>query len=107
MAHSLSEQRLIENEATQRTENEKARRTLVNIITSDDVINFICECSDDACGERIALTNHQFLDLHRNSREFVIKPGHQTVAIEKVVAETPEYFIVRKHTDPGTYKKRP
>lgn len=100
MQDDLSEKRLILNEATQRADNDKARRNLLNILESSDVINFICECSNESCDERIALTNRQFIDLHQSPKEFVIKPDHETVAIENVVVKTPDYFIVRKHIDP-------
>ena len=100
MTKNVSEKRLILNEATQRADNDKARRTLLQILDSDDVINFICECSNDTCKEHIALTNRQFIELHKSPREFVVKPEHETVAIETVVAKTDGYYIVRKHIDP-------
>ena len=100
MSDTTSERRLILNEATQRLENDKARRTLLNILESDDLINFICECSAEDCKEHIALTNRMFIELHKSSKEFVVKPDHETVAIETVVKKTDDYFIVRKHIDP-------
>lgn len=100
MSTDLSDERLILNEATQRLENDRARRTLINILESDDVISFICECSDETCKEHIALTNRQFIDLHESAKEFVVKPAHETVAIETVIAKTKDYYIVRKKIDP-------
>lgn len=100
MSLDLSDERLILNEATQRLENDRARRTLINILESADLIDFICECSDDTCEERIALTNRQFIELHKSAKEFVVKPNHETVAIETVIAKTDDYYIVRKKIDP-------
>lgn len=99
MERTLSEQRLIKNELIQRDENEKANQKLHHILNSEDKILFICECSRLKCTDRIGLTNRQFYELHRNRKQFVIMPRHETVDVERVVEKTDDYYIVEKFLD--------
>lgn len=102
-------QRQVENEAVFREANERVQHELkeltqtavdhghADILEKGDLdLHFMCECSNEECKERIMLSYNTYTSLHRNRRHFLIKPGHDTPAIEKIVAKTPEYSIVEK-----------
>lgn len=95
-----SQRRLVQNEAIQRLENSHVKRTLESVLDGTDKILFVCECSDLNCRDRIGLTSKEFDEFHVKSKRFVVKPHHEIVAIEKIVAETDDYYIVEKHVDP-------
>lgn len=97
---SLADRKLIQNEAIQRLENSHVKRSLEPILGSDTEISFRCECSDLDCHAHIKLTTTQFDEYHYKGRRFVIKPNHEIVASEKIVAITTEYLIVEKYQDP-------
>jgi hypothetical protein len=59
--------------------------------------NFLCECSDTACVETVELRISVYQEVRANPIRFVIKPGHEIEAIERVVAEDGGYAVVEKH----------
>ena len=97
---SPAERKLIQNEATQRFENSRVKRTLQPLIGDDTKIAFICECSDLECRARIDLTTAEFDNLHSQRKRFVVKPDHEIVAIEKIIDRNDNYFIVEKFDAP-------
>ena len=96
---SISHERLVKNELILRDENEKANKKLHSILDSQDKILFVCECSRLRCRDRIGLTNRQFYEMHRNRQRFIIMPGHETAAVEKIVKKTDDFYIVEKYAD--------
>lgn len=59
-------------------------------------LHFYCECSDENCQRRLQLTLDRYTAIHANRRRFVIIPGHETKAIERVVSEHDGYVVVEK-----------
>lgn len=60
--------------------------------------DWICECSDDTCSERIMLTPEEYEALRGNPRRFAVAPGEDHVfpEIEAVVEENERYWVVEK-----------
>lgn len=103
---------MAENEVYFRQQNESVQEgfksliKLANEIGQEDLIqetdtplHFYCECSDENCRERIVIKPSEYTKIHANRNQFVIVPNHEVTNIEKVVAETPEYFVVQKFLD--------
>lgn len=113
MKRSVTEQRQIENEAVFRSANEQATTSIkeVNqmakeeghhslINNADMNIHFYCECSDENCRERIILPISKYEALHKDRKQFILKPGHHAKTIEKIVSKKPRYNVVKKFKIP-------
>jgi hypothetical protein len=111
MIDKSSLRRLVENEAVFRQHNEKAQHSLMALDmlaaqegdvapdTGELVLHFYCECSDENCRQRVAVKVDEYANIHRNRQCFVVVPGHEVNAIEKVVTRTPAYMVVEKFAD--------
>ena len=113
----LSERRQIENEMIFRRANEKVGDDLDEldaglieegypelIRTTDIVLHFECECSDEACDARIPMKLSVYETIHKNRDAFIIKLKHQVEAIEKVIRTGDDYSVVEKNNstpEPG------
>jgi hypothetical protein len=64
-------------------------------------VDFVCECADDVCMERITITLDQYEDLRRFPTHFVVKPGHVYREVERVVEEINGYVVVEKFGEAG------
>jgi hypothetical protein len=67
-------------------------------------IDYICECADEDCAESIQLTAAQYRRLREQPRCFIVAPDgkHVRPEIERVVAESPRYWVVEKTDRAGT-----
>jgi hypothetical protein len=66
-----------------------------------DRVDFVCECADDQCMERITVTLAEYEDLRRFPTHFFVKPGHVFREFERVVQETGGYTVVEKFGEAG------
>ena len=57
---------------------------------------YLCECSDPGCTDRIRLTRAEYERVRSNARWFAIVPGHDFVEVENVVENHGAYAIVEK-----------
>lgn len=102
-----------ENEAVFREMNEKPQRAFMKLREqaekSDqiglvdyvpDEMYFICECSDASCTERIVLSPLIYQKIHKNRRQFIVKPGHEVNRVERMISENDEYSVVLKQEAP-------
>ena len=112
-SESSSERRLAENEVMFRQANQKVQKSLEELdknvvaaghpslmLTADIPLHFYCECSNEKCRKRIKVTPKQYEELHQNSSQFIIIPGHQVATIEKTIHVTPDYMVVEKYQTP-------
>jgi hypothetical protein len=95
---SASLERLARNQALFREVNER-----IEAIASDNTnIEFVCECSDTGCIETIDLRLTDYEQIRANPLRFVIKPGHEIDAVERVISEDGGgYAVVEKHEAEG------
>lgn len=104
MNNKLSNRRLVENEILTRSNNTKAGKLLNAMSTSITSVYFNCECSQKNCLEKVQLSVAAYTKLHQQGNRFVIKPGHETAAIESVEVRQPNYWVVQKYSlsaEPG------
>ena len=57
---------------------------------------FVCECGNPACTNRVEATLETYEAVRRESTTFLLAPGHRDERIERVVGERPGYEIVEK-----------
>jgi hypothetical protein len=86
---------------TLRRNEEIARR--VNEHTAEDAERgvfsgpeFLCECGNSTCMERLPMTLDEFAEVHSNERRFAVLPGHELPEVERVVSSTANYAVVEK-----------
>ena len=46
---------------------------------------FVCECADPACAERVPATLDQYEDVRSDGTHFLLSPGHELPEVERVV----------------------
>jgi hypothetical protein len=89
----LRRQRAATNQSLFREVNERIEDL------SDDALfsSFVCECLDESCAERVAVTLQEYEWIRSDSNSFFVVPGHQVAAVEEVLlAEEGRYLVVSK-----------
>lgn len=61
------------------------------------IIDFLCECSDLTCDERVPLTLEQYEKHHDQATHFVIVKGHEEPKVEKVHKHADGIAVVEKY----------
>jgi len=57
---------------------------------------FVCECSQIDCGERIRLSVREYERIRENGRYFVVAPRHVLLEIEEVIEKRDYYSVIAK-----------
>lgn len=59
---------------------------------------WICECADETCTERITMSSEEYEDLRSNPTHFAVAPDetHVIFEAERVVAAHKRYWVVEK-----------
>ena len=87
--------RIARNEALFREVNERVK----DLTPSEGGVEFICECGDEQCIDRVRLSADEYERVRSDPVEFFVKPGHEILKVEEVVEEHDHYLIVRKHVE--------
>jgi hypothetical protein len=61
-----------------------------------DSTQFVCECADPTCTDRVEATLHEYEDVRKDGTTFLLTPGHAHTDIERVVADRGRFHIVEK-----------
>ena len=89
------EESLARNEAVFRAVNERIRELGARF--GSEGFEFICECADETCTERVRLTLEQYDHIRALARRFVVVSGHEaTPLVERVIFRSPQFSIVHK-----------
>lgn len=89
--------RIGENEALFRQVNERVEQLNVGFSAVLEYGDFVCECGDAACTERLRLKPDEYERVRADPTHFVVKHGHVAPDVEEVVFENERYQVVRKH----------
>lgn len=114
MTSQPSLRRMAENQVVFRKMNEQAMASINELsrIADDDkrmddmrhdgqALQFYCECSDENCRKRIAITPDIYDNIHSLPDQFTILPSHNVPAIESTVAEYATFIVVKKFSVPS------
>jgi len=82
---------------------EDLNNTFSEIIPLGD---FVCECADTGCIERIAMTIREYEELRGHPRRFAVRRGHRAPETERVVEDRTGYTVVEKLGAAGEYAAR-
>lgn len=98
---NLWEERAARNEALFREVNEQARSLSVEHGRAENGrLGIVCECSNDACVERLWLPLAAYEAVRADPRQFVVAPGHEG-NFEHVVSREDDYVVVKKDDTAG------
>jgi hypothetical protein len=99
------EERLARNEALFREVNERIN-DVADALGRDKSYEFLCECSDTGCAERITLTHDEYEQIRADGRRFVLAPGHARTNVEREVERADEHVVVEKTGEAGEVAAR-
>lgn len=88
------------NEVLFREVNERIRDVAAQVGALDSGPEFLCECADEGCTERIRLSPEEYEALRADPRRFVVLRGHET-EVDLVVVDRGRYLIVEKIGEAG------
>ena len=84
------ETRIAHTEALFRDVNERIAESAKRFDAED--AEFVCECSDPECAERVPATLDAYEDVRSDGTHFLLVPGHEDSRIERVV-EKPSHRL--------------
>jgi hypothetical protein len=90
------EERLAQNEAFFRSVNERIRDVAERHGSDPHEYEFLCECSDPTCVERVMLSLAEYEAVRADGARFVLADGHADATIENVVVTAPDHVVVEK-----------
>jgi hypothetical protein len=90
------ERKLGENENLFRGVNERLKELGEAFEGMTETAEFVCECADRSCAERIRMTLDEYERVRAAPTHFLIVPGHEAQLLERVVDENERYLIVEK-----------
>ena len=65
-----------------------------------DEAEFVCECADARCTERIETALEEYEGVREDPKLFLVKPGHADEQVERVVSDEGDYEVVEKAATP-------
>jgi len=66
-----------------------------------DTIEFLCECADPDCTAALHIPPTVYEAVRDHARRFLIVPGHQREASERVVETHRDYLVIEKQGEAG------
>jgi hypothetical protein len=92
--HELDEQRkrAARNQSVFREVNER----IEEFPPPSSFVEFVCECANPECSEKVGLTLEEYEDVRRAANRFFVLPGHEIATVEEVTFSNDRYAIVSK-----------
>ena len=87
-----------ENEALFRELNERLKQRKEDRSAWSMPSEWICECADQECTERIEMSLLEYEDLRSEPTHFAVAPNteHVSLDVERIVDEREDYWVVEK-----------
>jgi hypothetical protein len=98
--------RIADNEGRFRALNDRLGRDLQPHVAPDEMLEFVCECGDLDCQERIELRMDEYEQIRASSRHFAVRPGHELPDAEDVLERRERFFVVEKPLAVATQLER-
>jgi hypothetical protein len=57
---------------------------------------WVCECADLGCVEQIEMSLAEYQELRADGNAFAVRPGHEVLEVETVLAANERYVVVAK-----------
>jgi hypothetical protein len=91
--------RIADNEAVFRDINDRLEAGLRQVPHAPERLDFVCECGNGDCTASISVTLDEYAAVRRDSRHFLVLPGHVFRETERVIGGTDRYEVVEKFGD--------
>jgi hypothetical protein len=88
----LRQKRAAQNENLFREVNER----IEDLATTAAFTQFVCECLDDHCDQRVSMTVEEYEHVRSDGAQFFVIPGHNADQIDEVIESSDRYLVVRK-----------
>ena len=85
--------RLVRNQILIREVNE---RLLDTVGPFEGSIDFLCECSNEACIETVMLSHSEYDRVRAHANLFLVRSGHEQLEVDRVVDQGDGYVLVEK-----------
>jgi hypothetical protein len=92
---ALSVERAAKNQVLFREVNERIADLSAPALV-DDVRLFVCECSHEDCIDALEISATEYEAVRQEGARFLIVPGHEIDAIERVVTSNSRFAVVEK-----------
>jgi hypothetical protein len=86
------EVRIAHTEALFRDVNERIAESAGRLDARD--AEFVRECADPECAERVPATLDQYEEVRSDGTHFLLSPGHELSGVERVVKRPDKRFVV-------------
>ena len=96
MTSERRQKRIAQNETSFRDINERLKEGLEQVRHLPERAEFICECGRRECEQLISLTFDEYEAVRRDSRHFVVVPGHFFPETERVIERNDRFDVVEK-----------
>jgi hypothetical protein len=93
--------RAARNQSLFRAINERIEEVNESFRLALEEAEYVCECADDDCMDRIALTPEEYQEVRRVPTHFLIRREHVHPYFETVVRSHDGYVVVEKFGDAG------
>jgi hypothetical protein len=100
----MDTERVAKNEALFRGVNERIAETAQRFDAPE--AEFVCECADSSCTDRIEATLADYERVRSDGARFLVRPGHEDQRFERVVADRNQFRIVEKLHAVGRLARR-
>ena len=90
--------RIAKNEALFRDVNERVKEIdqAHGIPSGDNAWDFLCECGNADCIERISLTLAEYEHVRSDPTLFALMPVHEEPEVERAIERTDRFVIAKK-----------
>jgi hypothetical protein len=88
--------RIGRNEVIFREVNERLRELGEGFSLVSEVAEFVCECGNSACAERVRMPLEEYERIRADGRRFFVINGHEELEYERVIEERAGFSIVEK-----------
>ena len=105
----MTEERMYELDGNGHVEPAVAARQALSRIVNERIVQLadgagtraadfavVCECGNDGCFERVALTKAEYDAIRASAVRFVLLPGHELAALERVVERRVGYVVTER-----------
>lgn len=82
--------------AFQRYNERRAAFETATGVWEDEPVPFVCECDDPDCVQAVELSPVDYERLTAPPDRFIVKTGHEDLAVEVVVDEYRDFLVVSK-----------
>ena len=92
----MDQERMARTESAFREVNEAIAETATRF--EADEAEFICECADPQCAERVTADLEDYEGVRAEGAQFLLAPDHHEPTVEQVVERTGDFEVVKKVT---------